>query len=363
MGKKGGGFYAVRGGSTPGVYLSWDEAVRHGAQGVPGVEQKKFQDRQSAEMFVRNCGGNAGGGGSVGSGSGGGGGGGGAAGRGGGGGNASLGSSVSAPSAFARLMSSGTASSSKSKDRGGGVESGELAIFTDGACKTNHDVASGSCKAGWGVCVVEGCLGVPPAGGRVLAEVYGPVELDAASPHFLGAEFGSNNTGELSAICEALRWLTEHEPTSRPAVIIYDSEYAANQAQGFHKAHKNVRTPGSPTRPAPPPPSSASLAHPARRASARSRSRRARASSLPRAGEGGPSASSRSRATRATWATTAPTPSPTWARRGRDRPQEATGRPPTRLPPTRLPPARLALAAAAPRRAAPLRPRRSPSRR
>eukprot|EP00656_Telonema_subtile_P023458 TRINITY_DN24909_c0_g1_i1.p1 TRINITY_DN24909_c0_g1~~TRINITY_DN24909_c0_g1_i1.p1 ORF type:complete len:102 (-),score=14.41 TRINITY_DN24909_c0_g1_i1:159-464(-) len=30
------------------------------------------------------------------------------------------------------------------------------------------------------------------------------------------------------------------QPGSEPAVICYDSEYASNQAQGLHRAHKNV---------------------------------------------------------------------------------------------------------------------------
>ena len=41
------------------------------------------------------------------------------------------------------------------------------------------------------------------------------------------------------AAAHFMRWLTEQEGGARPAVICYDSEYAANQAQGFHQAHKN----------------------------------------------------------------------------------------------------------------------------
>lgn len=123
----------------------------------------------------------------------------------------------------------------------GGVQAGELAVFTDGACQGNQNVAVRANPAGWGAAVVDVCTGEPPVGGSAVAELYGPVELDASSPHFLGAEVGSNNTGELSAVCEALRWLTEHEPSRRAAVICYDSEYASNQAQGIHKAHKNVQ--------------------------------------------------------------------------------------------------------------------------
>jgi ribonuclease HI len=72
-------------------------------------------------------------------------------------------------------------------------------------------------------------------------ELYGPVVIDGSSPLSLGAEVGSNNTGELSAIGEALLWLRDEAPLpwSAPAVIHYDSEYAANIATRRNTAHKN----------------------------------------------------------------------------------------------------------------------------
>lgn len=144
-------------------------------------------------------------------------------------------SSSAKPNAFSALMSAGGGGK-----RPGGVRAGEIAVFTDGACAGNQNVAVTNNPAGWGACVVEGCSGEPPVGGVAVAELYGPVDLDATSPHYLGAEVKSNNTGELSAVCEALRWLIEHEPSSRPAWICYDSKYAMNQATGTHKAHTNV---------------------------------------------------------------------------------------------------------------------------
>ena len=80
---------------------------------------------------------------------------------------------------------------------------------------------------------------MPPRGGRAVCTMYGPVVLDKQSPYYVGAELMSNNTGELSAMCEAFKWLAEHEHSGRPAVVCYDSEYAANQAQNLHLAHKN----------------------------------------------------------------------------------------------------------------------------
>jgi ribonuclease HI len=135
------------------------------------------------------------------------------------------------------------ASTGASAAPGGGVQPGELALFTDGACKGNANVQQHACPAGWGVAVVAD---VPPGatvGGQVQCELYGPVELRADSPYFLGAEVGSNNTGELSGVCEALCFLigqpAEDPSHAAPAVICYDSEYAAMQAQGKWKANKN----------------------------------------------------------------------------------------------------------------------------
>lgn len=122
-----------------------------------------------------------------------------------------------------------------------------LALYTDGACKGNKDVKSKSCPAGWGVVVVEDTDGNGSAGsgahsqGRAKVELFGPVVLDANSEAFLGAEVCSNNTGELSAICEALLWLRDYEASPRPAVIYYDSTYAANITTGAYRAQKNQR--------------------------------------------------------------------------------------------------------------------------
>jgi hypothetical protein len=44
---------------------------------------------------------------------------------------------------------------------------------------------------------------------EVADEMWGNVELDATSPYFLGATVGSNNTGELIGIAQALIWLRD----------------------------------------------------------------------------------------------------------------------------------------------------------
>jgi len=208
-------FYAVRGGPTPGVYASWDEACKHGAQGVHGVQQKKFASRAEADAFVRNS---------------------------------PMPAAAPVPASAqvtrprpAQAAAAASSSSAATSSRGAaGIVAGELACFTDGACKGNNHVALNVCPAGWGVAVVEDAEGDGASGaGRLIVELFGPVCLDSGSPHFLGAEVGSNNTGELSAVCEALHWLAHVERSGRSAVICYDSEYAANQTLGQQKTNKN----------------------------------------------------------------------------------------------------------------------------
>ena len=48
--------------------------------------------------------------------------------------------------------------------------------------------------------------------------LYGPVILDRKHFGYLGAEKGSNNSGEVSAICEALLWLRDFAPEGRKGV-------------------------------------------------------------------------------------------------------------------------------------------------
>ena len=57
--------------------------------------------------------------------------------------------------------------------------------------------------------------------------------------YFLGTEIASNNTGELTAICEGLLWLKDEENTERPAAFYHDSKYAAKVTTGEYKANEN----------------------------------------------------------------------------------------------------------------------------
>ena len=96
-------------------------------------------------------------------------------------------------------------------------------------------------------------LAEPPTLARaesiVRADLWGPVETDAASHWLCGAEKGTHNTSELIGIGQALMWLrdvTAKAELSAPsivetkAVMLYDSAYAANMATCMWKAASNM---------------------------------------------------------------------------------------------------------------------------
>lgn len=112
-----------------------------------------------------------------------------------------------------------------------------LAIYVDGSCQHNQHVTAET-PAGWGVVIVTGDHGTGSAEGEVLAELSGQVITQPDAANWLGAEVGSNNTGELTGLAEALRWLLA-EGGSAAAIIRCDSQYALNIAQGNWRAKAN----------------------------------------------------------------------------------------------------------------------------
>ncbi|HJM17948.1 MAG TPA: RNase H family protein [Candidatus Thalassarchaeaceae archaeon] len=112
-----------------------------------------------------------------------------------------------------------------------------LHIYVDGSCLENRNVDS-STRAGWGFCVIEGDSGVGNGKGSLLFEKCGHVETSRESELFIGAEVGSNNTAELSAIGHALRWLLI-QGLSGTITIFGDSKYALNVASGVWNPKAN----------------------------------------------------------------------------------------------------------------------------
>ena len=110
-------------------------------------------------------------------------------------------------------------------------------IYVDGSCSDNRNVTSET-RAGWGLCVIVNDGGSGSGKGHLLTELNGEVITKQGEKGYLGAEVGSNNTAELSAIAHALRWiLSESEIES--VTIRGDSNYALNIASGMWTAKAN----------------------------------------------------------------------------------------------------------------------------
>jgi ribonuclease HI len=117
-------------------------------------------------------------------------------------------------------------------------------IYTDGACHGNNDVHTTTRPAGWGVVVIHvEETATDDLTGEVIAELWGPVVVDAKSAQWLGAEVGSNNTGELSAIAEALIWVIQNRTVlqGRAVHIRSDSKYALGIGGGQMKPTANLK--------------------------------------------------------------------------------------------------------------------------
>eukprot|EP00973_Karenia_brevis_P066680 9270500-Karenia_brevis.AAC.1 len=70
--------------------------------------------------------------------------------------------------------------------------------------------------------------------------MYGKVITDEGSRFYLGAEVGSNNTGELQALGEALIWIRDHGKRDRVYIVHVDSKYAINGALGRSGGKTNL---------------------------------------------------------------------------------------------------------------------------
>ncbi|MAK04851.1 MAG: hypothetical protein CMA03_03060 [Euryarchaeota archaeon] len=117
------------------------------------------------------------------------------------------------------------------------IEPPFFSLYVDGSCLDNVNVDKNT-EAGWGFLVVKGDLPLGKGKGEIIHEENGLVITNSNSEDYFGAEVGSNNTGELSAIAHALRWIlinTENEIVE----ICTDSTYAGNIASGKWKAKAN----------------------------------------------------------------------------------------------------------------------------
>ena len=103
----------------------------------------------------------------------------------------------------------------------------DKAIYTDGSGSQGR--CSADTPAGWGFAVVD------QQTGEHEHSANGPVETDSMSIHYIGANVGSNNTAELSAIVEALLFQLTNPITPSSVTFYYDSKWAANAVRGTHR--------------------------------------------------------------------------------------------------------------------------------
>ena len=115
-------------------------------------------------------------------------------------------------------------------------------IYTDGSGGSSGS-AEAPQQAGWGVAVFD--VENPDMTTTWRAALYGPVNITPYDPIWLGARVHSNNTGEVSAIGEACRYLLRiHQqlPQDHPrrATIYYDSTYAYGVVTRLTKGRENT---------------------------------------------------------------------------------------------------------------------------
>ena len=112
----------------------------------------------------------------------------------------------------------------------------EWALYCDGSF-TGRPGVGGVVFAGWGVALFSAVN----VAGQPRAAWHGPVETEASGFDFLGATVASNNTGELTAMAEALRAAASDEfrQSGQTVFLRYDSTYAADVVRGIKKATAN----------------------------------------------------------------------------------------------------------------------------
>ena len=99
-------------------------------------------------------------------------------------------------------------------------------IYTDGSARKVKDRSGKrSTLAGWGFVVLGDRGDGNPL--EVVDQQWGPVCLDENDVGFIGAEEGTNNTAEVSAIAEAMIWVQCNLKNRKKVILRYDSEYAA----------------------------------------------------------------------------------------------------------------------------------------
>ena len=118
----------------------------------------------------------------------------------------------------------------------------KIGIYVDGSAIGNQNVDANT-PAGWGMTCVKMDVGDNShSSGEVQNELSGIVITDPDSSQFIGAEVGSDNTAEVTALYKALEHIEYGHQTNNPetSYTIYgDSMYAGKMAMGEWKPKEN----------------------------------------------------------------------------------------------------------------------------
>lgn len=106
------------------------------------------------------------------------------------------------------------------------TQKSNVAVYCDGSCLDNRK-PSPDTPAGWGFVVVKRLDVFDHRAGHEITRAFGPV-ITRPGVGYLGAEHGSNQTAELSAMLMALTWIrTNRELLHLGRVAVFtDSKYA-----------------------------------------------------------------------------------------------------------------------------------------
>ena len=105
----------------------------------------------------------------------------------------------------------------------------EYKVYTDGSGSRGR--AATNAPAGWGVYIQQGHSEITGSG---------RVNTDYSSPYYLGAQVGSNSTGELSALMEAMLYLLHDTVKPSHITIYYDSKWAAQMVRGHSRPKRHL---------------------------------------------------------------------------------------------------------------------------
>ena len=109
-----------------------------------------------------------------------------------------------------------------------------MSIFTDGSCEVSVQRQGRRKPAGWGIAIYNELT-------HEWQDYFGPVVYEKKHPAFLGATLGSNNTAELTALGQTVRFLLYGTNYRGPVTIHYDSVYAYKMATGQWRPRSNMQ--------------------------------------------------------------------------------------------------------------------------